>query len=333
MTKNVLIIGGTRNIGYFLARRLIADGHHITLLNRGVTPDDLPDYVARLRCDRTDAQQLRRALIGRQFDVVVDMTLYKAYEAETIADLLQGQVERYIFISTGQVYLVRDGAERPYHEDDYDGPLIPEPAENTYDHAEWRYGIEKRSVEDVLINAHQHTGFPYNSLRLPMVNSERDSFHRLYSYILRLQDGGPILVPETPNYPLRHVYSGDVVTAITRLIEMDDYKGRAYNISQDETISITAFLQTLAEIMGAVPNIEFVPRDTLEARGFLPDCSPFSDLWMSELRNERSKAELNLTYTPLRDYLARIVNYYGDHPVPPPVGYRRRNAERQLREM
>ena len=79
--------------------------------------------------------------------------------------------------------------------------------------------------------------FPYTSLRLPMVNSERDHFHRLYNYILRLKDGGPILAPSTPNYPLRHVYADDVLSARRNsgLIESGKGKGETYNISQDET--------------------------------------------------------------------------------------------------
>jgi hypothetical protein len=52
-----------------------------------------------------------------------------------------------------------------------------------------------------------------------MVNGERDHFKRFYSYMLRLKDGGPILVPETPDYPLRHIYSGDVVKAIQLILE------------------------------------------------------------------------------------------------------------------
>ena len=67
-----------------------------------------------------------------------------------------------------------------------------------------------------------------------------------------------------------------------------------------------------------------------EANGFLPDCSPFSERWMSELDNRRSKAELGIDYTPLRTTLERIVAYYQTHEPPQPVSYRRRHAEKQL---
>lgn len=327
---NILIIGGTRNLGHQLVYALLKLGHRVTVLNRGVTRDELPPEVERLRADRTDAAQLESALARRTFDVVVDNALYNGREADAIVKLLTGHVGQYIFISTGQVYLVREGVPRPFVEDAYAGRVMPAPKPNTYSYEEWAYGVEKRQAEDRLAEAWANDGFPYTSLRLPMVNGERDHFSRLYNYVLRLKDGGPILVPTTPNFPLRHVYSGDVVTAILRLIETGTGKGRAYNIAQDETLSLAEFLDIVADLLGVEPTIVRVKRDLLEANGFLPDCSPFSERWMSELDNERSKTELGMSYTPLRDYLTRILDYYESRDVPAPASYRRRNAEKML---
>lgn len=324
---NILIIGGTRNLGHYLTHELLKAGHQVTVLNRGKTPDALPEMVERLRGDRNDAAQLARALASRTFDVVVDTALYKSPEAETIIQLLSGRTGHYIFISTGQVYLVREGLERPFAEDSYEGRLIPAPKPDTYDYTEWEYGIDKRQVEDTLAGAWAKNKFPFTTLRIPMVNSERDHFHRLFSYMLRLKDGGPILVPETPDFPLRHVYAGDVVSAILRLVESGAGKGQSYNISQDETVSLDEFLKVLGGILRVEPQIVRVKRSLLQANGFLPDCSPFSDRWMSELTNERSKAELGMHYTPLREYLGKIVAHYETNPPPKPAGYRRRKTE------
>jgi nucleoside-diphosphate-sugar epimerase len=149
--------------------------------------------------------------------------------------------------------------------------------------------------------------------------------------MLRIKDGGPILVPETPQHPLRHVYADDVVHAITTLINTGKGKGRVYNISQDETVPLPEFLAIVGEIMGyEPPQLIEVKRSLLVANGFLPDCSPFSDRWMSELANERSKDELGMTYTPVRTYLERIIRHYQENPPQRPASYKRRNAERNL---
>ncbi len=331
---NILIIGGTRNLGTFMVPQFIQRGYSVTLLNRGLTYSELPKEIERLRADRTNPDELRNALKGRSFDVVIDNALYKQAEAETIVNILDGKVGQFIFLSSGQIYLVREGLERPFSERDYDGRLMPAPKINTFGYEEWLYGVDKRRVEDTLFEAHARIGFPSTSLRLPMVNSERDHYNRTYAYFLRLQDGGPILVPSTPNFRLRHIYGQDVVTACLRLIDTGTGKGSAYNISQEETVSLDEFLELLARLMGqeAPPTIVRLRRDLLEANGFLPDCSPFSERWMSELDNTLSKSELGMTYTPLAEYLARIVRYYHETPPPPPAGYRRRRAELLLVE-
>ena len=312
--------------------QLIEMGHRLTILNRGISHDDLPEQVSRLTADRTDINQMRRALNGREFDVVVDTVIYEGHEADATVNILDGHVGHYIFISSGQVYLVRDGIEQPVKESDYNGPLIPQPEANTYDHEEWLYGSGKRDAENAYAQAFQTSGFPYTSLRLPMVNSERDYLNRLYSYLLRIKDGGPILVPDTPTLPLRHVYVGDVVQAVVRLIEQGAGQGKAYNIAQEEMLPLPEFLEVVGQQVNKIPNVVTVEREVLETNGFLPDCSPFSDLWMSVLDNSLSKTELGMTYTPVEVYVENIVCHYQDNPPKKPPSYRRRRAEKALVE-
>ena len=113
MAKRILIIGGTRNMGYYLSQRLVAAGYDLTLLNRGITRDDLPPSIHRLHVDRSNHQQMRRALLGKRFDVAVDFVLYNGDEARTVIELFRDKIEHYIALSSGQVYLVREGPLRP----------------------------------------------------------------------------------------------------------------------------------------------------------------------------------------------------------------------------
>src|SRR5581483_10625179 len=87
-----LVIGGTRNLGPSLVAALLARGDSVAVLNRGITPDDLPCEVERLRADRSDAAQLKSALAGREFDLVIDTTLYNGRDAAITIDLLAGRV-------------------------------------------------------------------------------------------------------------------------------------------------------------------------------------------------------------------------------------------------
>ena len=323
----VLVIGGTRNLGPSIIAALLQDGHQVTVFHRGRTLYDLPREVAVLRGDRGERADCER-LLKRDWDAVVDTTLYNGRDASIAIDVLGGHVGHYIFISTGQVYLVRTGPQRPFKEEDYDGPVMAEPAkQDAIDHPNWVYGVEKREAEDLFAEAHAKNGFPYTSLRLPMVNSERDHYHRIQNYLFRMWDGSPLLTPNDAGLPIRHIYGDDVVQAIQRCIANKRTVGRAYNISQEETLTLHEFLTTLAEISGSKLKVAEFPRELLESAKLLPYCSPFSDPWMSSLDNERSKQEMGMTYTPLREYLPRLVEYYREHREPAPPGYEHRQQE------
>ena len=326
-----LIIGGTRNLGPSIVHALLQRGHDVTVFNRGQTAGDLPLQVERLRGDRTDPAQLAAAVGRRTFDLIVDTTLYNGRDALAALELFSGRVGRYIFLSTGQVYLVRAGVERPFREQDYFGTLLPRPPDSEESNlSNWLYGIEKREVEDAMALAWTNSRFPYISLRLPMVNSERDHYDRLYGYFLRVEDEGPILVPSEPGALLRHVYGDDVVQVILQLAGSSLGTGEAYNIGQDESLSLKQFLAMLAKTMHRPLKLARVPRAVLDQAKLLPDCSPFSGRWMSALDNTRSKRELGVQYTPLEVYLNKLVTSFQSAPRRKIVGYAKRQQELAL---
>jgi nucleoside-diphosphate-sugar epimerase len=325
----LLVIGGTRNVGPGLVAAARAGGHHVTVLNRGVTPDDLPPDVERLRADRRVPAELAAALGTRGWDAVVDFACYTGADAATAADLLDHRTDHYIFISSGQVYLVRRDLARPFREADYPGPLLAEPPVGTDDAAQWRYGIDKRAAEDALAEAWHMRRFPVTTLRLPMVHGERDSYGRIAGILARVADGGPIVVPDRPHDGVRHVYAGDVVAAVLRVVTSGLGRGEAYNVGQDETIPFADFMAMIAA--GAGQELRLAPVDpaALERTGLLPGCSPFSIRWMSELDNAKGRRELGLECTPVETWLPRLLSWYRDHPMVP-GSYSRRAEELAL---
>jgi nucleoside-diphosphate-sugar epimerase len=327
-SMHVLVVGGNRFVGYQLVWRLLASGHRVTVFNRGSRDDGFGDRVERLIGDRT-TQDFGRLLAGRRFDAAVDFAAFTGADARSVVSVLgEGQVGHYVFISTGQVYLVRKKCPWPAREVDYEGPLMAAPAPRA-DRENWIYGVQKRDAEDVLAAA---TGFPATRLRVPMVNGERDYFRRVEGYLWRMLDGGPVLVPDGGTAPMRHVYGGDVVRAIVGLLGNPATFGQAFNLSQDEAPTLVELLTLLAELLGAPPRLVPIRAPALLAAGLDPVAvSPFSDPWMSQLDASRAKTELGFRPEPLRGYLDKIVTCFLDHPpAVPPEGYARRDAERRL---
>jgi nucleoside-diphosphate-sugar epimerase len=142
-----------------------------------------------------------------------------------------------------------------------------------------------------------------------------------------LQDGGPILIPAGPGLPIRHVYGEDVVQAIVTLLRGDTGKGAAYNIGQDETVSLEDFLQILARLAQRPLQLVRLPRETLDRAGLLPHCSPFSGQWMSSLDNAHSKTELGMKYTPMSVYTEKLVRYFQATSARQVPGYAQRRSE------
>ncbi|RVW22106.1 Chloroplast stem-loop binding protein of 41 kDa b, chloroplastic [Vitis vinifera] len=84
--KKILMMGGTRFIGVFLARLLVKEGHQVTLFTRGkaAITQQLPgesdkDYaefsskVLHLKGDRKDFEFVKTSLAAEGFDVVYDI--------------------------------------------------------------------------------------------------------------------------------------------------------------------------------------------------------------------------------------------------------------------
>jgi nucleoside-diphosphate-sugar epimerase len=329
VARRTLVIGGTRNVGPDLVAALLLRGDEVTVLSRGISPCAPPAAALRLFADRSDKAALAAALKGRSFDLVVDTTLMNGADARGAAEVLGGRAGRYVWWSTGQVYLVRVGPVRPFREEDYAGELMSEPpAGEAEDRRNWTYGVEKRAAEDAMLEAHQDTGFPCVALRLPMVNSERDHYGRIAAYAHRLLDGGPIVAPEDEP-PLRHVYGRDVVSA-TLLAAARAEPGATLNVGQDETLSLEEMLDLIAAACGRPYRLVRAPRRALDGLGLLPGCSPFSDAWMSSLDNARSKAALGITYTSPRDYVPRVVEAALKLPAASVRGYDRRPEELAL---
>src|SRR5258708_17885276 len=117
----------------------------------------------------------------------------------------------------------------------------------------------KGGAEDGLAEAWARSRFPAPRLRIPMVNGERDHFRRLESYLWRLLDEGPLLLPDGGETPTRHVYGGAVARETLRLLGNPAAFGRAYNLAQDETPTLAERVATTAAILGAPPRLVPVP--------------------------------------------------------------------------
>jgi len=99
----VLFIGGTGTISTAVSRQVVENGLELYLLNRGLQEADLSGSKS-LRADIRNPEEVRAALDGLTFDVVVNWIAFTEDEIERDLALFSGRTGQYIFISSASVY-------------------------------------------------------------------------------------------------------------------------------------------------------------------------------------------------------------------------------------
>ena len=326
--QRILLVGGSGFMGRHASRALATAGHHVTVLARHAQPGD---GVAFVTCDRSDTAALARALEGLHFDLTVDFLAWDAADVERLLKVPHAALGRYVMISTGQVYLIARGSEPPYREDAADADLIDAPAEGSRDRAGWDYGVGKRRAEKVLLALRGTHGVRAMALRLPIVQGAGDGSLRLWAWIERMLDGGPILVPDAGTRLTRHLWAGDVARATAWLAEHDAPRQAFYNLAQPETLPLRELLDRIAHAAGLTPTFVDVSWEELRAAGFDEDMAPYSGRWASRLDPTRAAEEWGFATTRVGEYLPQVVRWHLEHrPSASHAGYASRAREREF---
>ena len=303
----VLVIGGTRFIGRAIVDRLLREGHAVTLLNRGRTPDPFGTRVRRVVGDRRETAVLERAFRRTDFDVVVDVIAYHERDTEALVQAARGGVGHLIHISTASVYLIRDGILPPFSEEQFAGRLVPR-APGT--ESAWLYAYHKRRCEEVLSRAWADERFPATSLRLPMVVGPHDYTRRAEAYLERLATGGPLLLPDAGLNSWGFLWVEDVAEVVTANLANESTFGRAYNLAQREALNLRQFLELAAAALEVSPRLIPVPSDWLRQIGLGTGFSPFSHDHDILLDCRAADEDLLFRPTPPSRWIPELVRHF-----------------------
>lgn len=325
----VLLIGGSGLLGTPAARTLRDAGHDVTVVSRGRR--DLVPGVRHVEADRAGGAAFTAPLRGERFDLAVDFLAFDGAAVEQALALPALADARYALASTGQVYLVANERRPPSREADGELPLSPEPPEGTRDHANWVYGRGKREAEASLRARAAARGGRDVVLRLPVVQGANDGTRRLWAYLERLRDGGPLLLPGGGLDPVRFVWAEDVARVLASLAGGLSPAGSVYNLAQPDEPTLRDLLERAASALGVAPR--FVPCDAADLAGFGLDLqvSPFSGPWCSRPDPSLAEAELGFRGTASTEWLPEVVRAHLHEAAPAShPGYAQRPRELAL---
>ena len=205
----LLVLGGTKFVGRAVVEAALADGHEVTLFNRGETSPDLFPECEHLRGDRTADLS---ALEGRAWDAVVDPSGYVPAVVRASAQLLR-ETPLYLFVSSISVYA---DYREPRVEGDPLQQLVEEhPADRLLENYA-NYGALKALCEH---EVEQAFGDRALIVRPGLIVGPNDPTDRFTYWPRRAQRGGPILAPAPPEQPVQMVDVRDLAGWMLRLVE------------------------------------------------------------------------------------------------------------------
>lgn len=214
MALNILILGGTGFTGPEQVEYALARGHKVTLFNRNRTrPDFFKGKVEQLIGDLNDDVS---ALKGLTFDVVLDNpTTFPAW-VRNAAQHLKGNVGHYIFISTESVY---PNNSRP-NMDETDGttpmPADLDPYTLVRENAGKYYGALKTFAEQ---EAERQYPGRVTVVRPGLIVGPLDRSDRFTYWPARIDRGGGVVAPGTPDDPTQWIDARDLAEWMVRLAE------------------------------------------------------------------------------------------------------------------
>ncbi|GAA2837975.1 NAD-dependent dehydratase [Kribbella solani] len=97
---NLLVLGGTKNLGRHVVEAALAAGHELTLFNRGRTNPELFPGVRRLIGERAAPD----VLAAGEWDGVIDLSGFLIRDVSLSAALLRDRCAHYTFMSSIAVY-------------------------------------------------------------------------------------------------------------------------------------------------------------------------------------------------------------------------------------
>ncbi|CAM5525708.1 SDR family oxidoreductase [Leifsonia shinshuensis] len=256
-----LFIGGTGVISSACVARALAQGHEVTVVNRGSSElRPLPDGVEVLHADIRDAEGVHRVLGERSFDVAAEFLAFTPEHIRTDFELFEGRVGQYVFISSASAYQTPP-SRLPVTEST--------PLRNPF----WQYSRDKIACEDLLVEAYRERGFPITIVR-PSHTYDRTmiptSGH--WTDLERMRRGAPVVVhgDGTSRWTITH--NTDFAVAFVGLLGRPEAVGDSFHITSDEAPTWDQIYCYLAEALGVEAELVHVASETIAAA--IPDLGP-----------------------------------------------------------
>lgn len=256
--KRILVLGGTFFLGPAVVDALVADGHTVTLFNRGVTNPGLFPHLEQLRGFRSAGanDQDLSALSHRRFDVIIDVWPNDPVVVASAAEFLHERAAHYLFVSSVAAYDSREFAKSTIRED---APMEP------WNGSGRTYNRNKAESERRL---QRLIGDRLTIVRPGPIKGRRDDTPDLLTWLVRAQDGGQHIAPGDGHDPVELVDVKDVAHFLALAANRSLYG--TYNVTGN-SISFREFVDACKLATDSSANFIWIPEQFLREHGLDSD--------------------------------------------------------------
>ena len=309
----ILILGGTGFTGPYQVRYALSRSHKVTTFNRGKThPGELPNEVEQLIGNRNGQLD---TLKDRQWDVAIDNPTTLPAWVRDAGQVLKGNVERYVFISTISVYAdTSKGIDETAPLAQYDGP----DAYNETLEAMRASGYKTYGPLKALSEKEAEKWFPGKTLiiRPGLIVGPGDETDRFTYWTVRTDRGGEVLAPGTPTDPVQFIDARDLAEWTIRMAEKRGT--RIYNATGPaKTLVIGDMLGGIKTALSSNANFTWVTAEFLKQQ----NVQAWSDMsvWAGDetelARTNISRAlAKGLTFRPLAETARDTLAWFKSQP-------------------
>ena len=246
---NVLVIGGTRFIGRRAVGHLVAHGHTVTLVHRGLHDASPVPGVTHLHGDRADLATLLPA--GGRWDAVLDCVALRPALVDSTRAALAGRVGRVVQVGSMSVY--HQCGPAPLTEN---FPRWPCTAEEALDTTMDTYCQRKAECERRGQAWADAEGLPFVVGHPGIVIGHGDDTDRVDAWIRGARAGVVVAAP-FDLAPL--VWVDDVARALVALVEGAGVG--AYNLSLPGQRTLARWLAALRHVLRVDFRVDPAPAD------------------------------------------------------------------------
>jgi nucleoside-diphosphate-sugar epimerase len=234
----ICVIGGTGHISTSLVKVLLAQGHHVTCVNRGQS-GEVPKGARWMPGDRRDYGAFERAMHGQPFEAVIDMCCFTREDAASSVRAFP-QVQHFVQCSTVCTY----GIAHDWMPVTEDHPLRPTTA----------YGRHKAQADAVFLEAYDRQGFPVTILKPSTTYGPKQGLLRQiaweFSWIDRIRQGKPLLVCDDGTALHQHLHVDDAALGFAHVLGKTPCIGQIYHLVDRGCLTWAEYHRTAMRVLG-----------------------------------------------------------------------------------